>query len=219
MIAFAAAVPALVVLAAERTQRFERGVVGFRLHRVFDVHAGPYRRHDEMEFAGVYEDGRLVKVRILHQEVGGKETDAQTKAQTAASYAHPAPLDVFARPFDPAHLNEYTYELADARTVRFRALVRDAAHGDGTFALDSDGDVVSMAYSPVVMPRYARSGTVADQRAQVLPAYWTIVEETHHYGGRYAIFSGGADVTIEQSHFVRFATEADALAALDGGRL
>lgn len=219
MIAFAAAVPALVTLAAERTQRFERGIVGFRMHRVFDVHAGPYHRHDDMLFAGVYEDGRLVKVRILQQQVGGKETDAQTKAQTAASYEHPAPLDVFARPFDPAHLGEYAYDLADARTVRFRALVRDAAHGDGTFAVDPDGDVVSVQYSPVVMPRYARSGTVTDHRAQVLPAYWTTVSETHHYGGRYAIFSGGADVTIEQSGFVRFATEAEAFAALDAGRI
>lgn len=219
MIAFAAAVPALVALAAERTQRFERGIIGFRLHRVFDVHAGPYHRHDDLEFAGVYEDGRLVKVRILHQQVGGKETDAQTKAQAAAAYEHPAPLDVFARPFDPAHLSEYSYEAAEARTFRFRALVRDAAHGDGTFTLDGDGNVVGVQYSPAVMPRYARSGTVTEERAEVLPSYWTTVKETHHYGGRYAIFSGGADVTIEQSRFVRFATEAQAFAALDAGQI
>lgn len=219
MIAFAAAVPALVALAAERTQRFERGIVGFRLHRVFDVHAGPYRRHDDMELAGVYEDGRLVHVRVLHQQVGGRETDAQTKAQTAASYEHPSPLDVFARPYDPAHLAEYSYEPAGADTVRFRALAQDAAHGDGTFTVDAAGDVVSVQYSPVVMPRYARSGTVTDERAEVLPGYWAATKETHHYGGRYAIFAGGADVTIEQSRFVRFASEAQAIAALDAGSI
>lgn len=219
MIAVAAPVPAIVVLAAQRTLQAERGVVGFRLHRVFEVHAGPYGRHDDLEFAGVYEDGRLLKVRVLHQQIGGRETDEGTKAKTAAGYEHPAPGDVFARPFDAPSFPGYTYEMADPHTVRFIAIARDSAHGDGTFVTNAAGDVLSIQYTPDVMPQYARSGSVADERAEVLPGYWAMTREVQQYSGRYAIFRGGATVTITQSAFVRFPDTATAIAALDAGRI
>ncbi len=211
--------PAIVTLAAERTERFERGVVGLRLHRVFDVHAGPSRRHDDMEFAAVYEDGQLIKVRILHQQIGGKEADEATKARTAQQWEHPSPQDVFARPFDPKHLGEYSYDPPSGDTVTFHALVRDSAHGDGTFTVDSEGNVVSVRYTPCKLPQYARSGTLTQQRAQVLPEYWAVTREVYEYSGRYFIFSGGATATIDFSRYVRFETSQQALAALDEGRI
>jgi hypothetical protein len=219
MIDAAAAVPAVVTLAAERTQRTERGVIGFRVHRVFDVHAGPYSRHDDLEFSGVYEDGKLVKVRILRQQTGGRDDDEKTKAQTAEKYEHPAPTDVFRRPYDPRYLSDYTYETVDARTVRFKSPIRDTAHGDGTFTVDADGNVVSVQYAPAALPQYTRSGTVVDERAQVLPGFWAMTREVHQYRGRYAIFGGGATVTITQSGFTRFPTLAEGLTALSTGRI
>lgn len=219
MIALAAAVPAIVMSAAERTQQTERGVVAYRVHRVFDVHAGPYKRHDDLEFAGVYENGRLVKVRIISQQVGGKDADDRTKAQTAAKYENPAPTDVFRRPYDPRFLADYTYEVADARTVRFKALVRDAAHGDGTFTVDPAGNVLHVQYAPAALPQYSKSGTVEDQRAEVLPGYWATPRETQQYSGRYAIFGGGANVVITESAFQRFDALPAALAALNEGHL
>lgn len=219
MIDAAAAVPAIVTQAAQRTQQSERGVVGLRVHRVFDVHAGPYRRHDDLEFAGVYEDGRLVKVRILRLQVGGRDADDKTKAETVQKYEHPAATDVFRRPYDPRYLADYTYEVVDPQTVRFKTSVRDAAHGDGTFTLDGGGNVVSVRYAPAALPPYSKSGTVADERAQVLPGYWTTTRENHEYRGRYAIFGGGATVAITQSGFVRFPNLSDALSALVAGRI
>lgn len=219
MIDVAAALPAIVTQAAQRTRVAERGVVGVRVHRLFDVHAGPYSRHDDMEFAAVYQDGVLVRMRIIYQRVGGKDTDAATKAQTQQKYEHPAPGDVFQRPYDPRYLDDYDYEVVDPHTVRFKAKVRDAGHGDGTFTIDEASNVVSVQYSPTVMPQYARSGTVTYQRAQVLPQFWGVTKEVQEYHGRYAIFSGGATATITQGPFVRFADLGAAVAALDAGRI
>lgn len=219
MVAAVVAVPALVAQAAQRTAQFERGVVGFRLHRVLDVHAGPYHRRDEMELAVVYDNGRLVKVRVLDQKTGGTETSDSVKAQTAEKYEHPAATDVFARPYDVQHFGEYTYSVPQGSTVHFHAIVHDAAHGDGFFSVDSQGDVVSLEYSPAVMPQYAHSGTIDQQMSAVLPDYWALTKEVQHYSGRYFLFSGGATVTIDQSSFVQFPSEAAALSALDAGRI
>lgn len=219
MIAATVAVPALVSQAAQRTAQFERGVVGFRLHRVLDVHAGPYHRRDEMELAVVYDNGRLVKVRVIDQKTGGTETSDSVKAQTAEKYEHPAPSDVFARPYDAQHFAEYAYGAPQGLTVHFHALVHDAAHGDGFFSVDPRGDVVSLEYSPAVMPQYAHSGTIDQQLSAVLPDYWALTKEVQHYSGRYVLFSGSAAVTIDQSKFVRFANEAAAFSALDAGRI
>lgn len=218
MLDAAAPVPAIVVKAAQRTQAAQRGIVGLRLHRVFDVHAGPYHRHDDLQFAAVYQDGTLVKVRILSQQIGGKDADAAANAQTAQKYEHPAPADVFRAPFDPRYLQDYSYEQVDAATVRFKTLVRDSAHGDGTFTVDPAGHVTAYRYSPAAMPQYAKTGTVSGSRAPVLPGYWATTKETQQYSGRYAIFGGGADVSIEQSGFVRFSALDQALSALAAGR-
>lgn len=219
MIASPAPIPAIVVQAAQQTQRLERGIVGFRLRRVFDVHAGPYHRHDDMELAEVSEDGRVLKVRILYQKVGGRETDAGTKAQTEQGYEHPGPHDVFARPFDLDHTAQYTYDPPQTNAVTFHAIVRDAAHGDGTFSVDAQDNVVSVQYSPAVLPPYTNAGTIDQERSSVLPDYWALTQEVHHYRGRYLIFGGGATVTITQTHFTRFPTASAALSALDAGQI
>lgn len=219
MIDVAVTLPAIVTQAAERTELTERGVAGWRVHRVFDVHAGPYARHDDMEFAAVYQDGVLVKMHIIYQKVGGKETDAATKAQTEQKYEHPAPGDVFSRPYDPKSLNDYTYEIVNPQTVRFTTKVRDAGHGDGTFTVDNAFNVVSVKYTPAAMPQHASSGTVTDQRAQVLPNFWAATQEVQEYRGHYAIFGGSATATITQSAFSRFPDVTTATAALNAGKI
>jgi hypothetical protein len=219
MIDVAAPAPAIVTQAAQRTQTTERGVVTVRVHRVFDVHAGPYSRHDDMVFSAAYQDGTLVKMHIISQQVGGKDTDAATKAETERKYEHPAPGDVFQRPYDPRHLSEYTYEVAGPQTVRFKTLVRDAGHGDGTFTVDSNYNVVSVQYSPAALPQHASSGTVTDTREQVLPGYWAVTREVQEYRGHYAIFGGGATATITQSGFTKYPNVAAAIAALNAPSL
>lgn len=219
MIGAVDAVPALVTQAAQRTERLERGVVGVRIHRVLDVHAGPYHRHEEMEMAAIYQDGRLLKVRVISQSVNGKDTDDATKSQTVQRYEHPAPGDVFARPFDPQHTSEYSFAPPQGQMVRFHALVCDGGHGDGTFTVDGSDDVVSVEYTPCKLPQYSRAGTIDIVRSAVLPDYWAPTQEQQHYSGRYAIFGGGAECTIKDADYIRFASASAALEALDANRV
>jgi len=172
-------------------------------------------RHDDLQLAVVSEDNHIVKVRVLSALVGGKMQDAARIRQIEDQYEHPKPGDVFHRPFDPAFLDEYTYQVVDARTYRFSSGVRDAGHGDGTFQLDDGGNVVSYVYTPNVMPQYATSGTVTDERTQVLPNLWQLTREVWTFHGHYAIFGGGATATITYDSFERYADLISAEAALD----
>ena len=207
--------PPAVVQIAQHVQSQERGAVVFRLQRIFDVHAGPMHRHDEMELALVNDDGRTVEVRVIRALTGGKAADANGIAQIENQYEHPAPLDVFHRPFDPQFTGEYAYEAVDAQTYKFKTSLRDGSHGDGSFSLDNEGNVVKYQYAPAVMPRYATSGTVVDERAQVLPNFWAVTRESQQYSGHYAIFGGGATVKIQYDSFRRFPDAASAVAALN----
>lgn len=207
--------PPAIVEIAQRTAHQETGVVLFRLHRVFDVHAGPMRRHDETELAVVSQDGRVVKVRVLRASEGGKTLDQERVAQIEEQYEHPKPNDVFHRPFDPAYLAEYTYQTVDSRTYRFASTLHDASHGNGTFSLDDDGNVVKYAYSPNVLPQYASSGTITYERAQVLPGLWAITRESHEYRGHYLFFGGGASAQIIYDSYARYSDPASALSALE----
>jgi hypothetical protein len=210
-----AQIPPAIVQIAQRVQSQERGAVVFRLQRIFDVHAGPMHRHDEMELAIASDDGRTVKVRVIRALTGGKAADDNGIAQIENQYEHPAPLDIFPRPFDPQYSSEYTYEATDAQTYKFTTPLRDGSHGNGSFSLDAGGNVVKYQYTPAVMPRYATSGTVVDERAQVLPNFWAVTRESQQYSGHYAIFGGGATVTIQYDSFRRYPDAGSAVAALD----
>lgn len=207
--------PPAVVQIAQRARSQERGIVLYRLHRVFDVHAGPSRRHDELELAVVSQDDRVVRVRILRASTGGKSVDDAGRRQLENQYENPKPGDVFHRPFDPAYVNEYTYQAVDARTYRFTSILRDSSHGDGTFSLNDTGDVVKYVYTPNVLPQYAKSGTVTNDRSQVLPDSWHLTREAHEYRGRYFIFSGGATAVITCDSFEQFADVPSAVSALE----
>lgn len=208
-------VPPALVQIAQRVKSHERGVMLYRLHRVFDVHAGPSRRHDELELAVVTQDAAVIKVRVLHATSGGKPLDDASRRQIETQYEHPNPGDVFHRPFDPAYLSEYTYQSVDAETYRFTSLLRDSSHGDGTFTLDGAGEVVKYVYTPDTLPKYAKSGTVTNVRSQVLPGSWRLTREAHEYRGQYFIFSGGATAVITCDSFEQFADVPSALSALD----
>lgn len=208
------AAPPAVVQIAQHFASQERGVAVYRLHRIFDVHAGPMHRHDELELAVVSQDGRTVKVRVLRATTGGKDADSQGKLQIENQYEHPNPSDVFHRPFDPQYLSEYSYEAVDAQTYRFSSPIHDGSHAAGTFWLDAAGDVVKYEYTPYVLPRYTTGGTVTDERAEVLPGYWFLTRESHEYHGHYAIFGGGASVLITYDAFKSYPDTASAISAL-----
>ena len=99
-------------------------------------------------------------------------------------------------------------------TIAFTSLVHDEAHGSGKFTFDGSYDVVTYAYTPSAMPEYATSGSVSGVRDAALPRYWATTQEAQTYAGRYALWNGGAAVSMTWSNFRRFSTLAAATASL-----
>jgi hypothetical protein len=208
--------PAAVVQIAQRVAGQERGTVVYRLHRVFDVHAGPMHRHDDYVLAIAADGNQTIKVRVIRATIGGKTADAATISKIEDQWERPKPADVFHRPFDPRYLSEYTYDQVNPQTYRFSSSIHDAAHGTGTFTVDGTGNVVKYQYTPNVLPQYSSSATISDTRAQVLPAYWGVTSETQQYSGHYAIFGGGATTVLTYDAFARYPDATAAIAALQG---
>ena len=120
------------------------------------------------------------------------------------AYEKPKPGDAFEPPFDARYADAYSYREGTPQTIAFRSSLRDSAHGNGTFAYDSDHDVVWYAYQPNALPPHATSGTIVDQRSQVLPNYWAVTQETQQYRGHFGPFSGAATEQVDYSGFSRF---------------
>lgn len=214
----AVTVPPIVASIGQRNAQTSRGVVAFRMHRVFDVHAGPSHRHDDLVLEGVYRNGTLVSVHILSDTVGGKVQTPQQIAEAERQWVNPKPGDVFHPPYDPRYFREYHYGPIAPGSVSFVASVNDAGHGTGSFTYDSSENVTSYTYSPAVMPQYATSGSVTGIRRKVLRGYWAVTQEVQQYSGRYALWKGGATTEYTMSEFRRYASVAAAVAAIRGER-
>jgi hypothetical protein len=209
----ATAPPALAQV-AQRFVKTTRGIVGFRLHRVLDVHAGFSSRHEDLVMAGVYDDGAIVKIRVLSYTIDGKPASASDDAAMEHAYEEPKAGDAFEPPFDARYADAYSYRQETSQTVAFTSELRDAAHGNGSFAYDADHNVVWYAYQPNALPPHASSGTIVDRRTEVLPNYWAVTQETQQYGGSYGPFPGAATQEVDFSDFSRFPDLQSALRSI-----
>jgi hypothetical protein len=203
-----------VVQVAERFAQGTRGIVAFRLHRVLDVHAGFSRRREDLVLNGIYQNGTIVKVRVVSYTIDGKPASAADQAAMAAAYQNPKPGEVFEPPFDGRFIGEYSYRQDVAGTIAFTSSVQNAAHGRGTFTYDADANVVSYTYQPNALPPHASYGTITDTRSEVLPHYWAVTRETQLYKGSYGPFSGSGTEQVDFSDFRRFANLRSATSAL-----
>ncbi|HEV3090068.1 MAG TPA: hypothetical protein VGX91_01350 [Candidatus Cybelea sp.] len=211
--AVTAAPPALTRV-AQRFAATTRGIVGFRLHRVLDVHAGFSSRHEDLVLNGVFKNGSIVKVRVVSYTIDGRQADAATTDAMARAFDRPQPGSAFAPPFDARNAAAYSYGAYGNGTMAFSSAVRDAGHGNGTFTYRPDGTVLAITYQPNALPPHATWGQITDRRAQVLPNYWATVGETQQYKGRYGPFAGAASEEVDFSDFRRFADLGSALASL-----
>lgn len=208
-----AAPPALTQV-AQRYLQTSRGVVGFTLHRVLDVHAGFSRRHEDIVMHGIFQDGKIVRVRVVSYTIDGKSASDDQQSSMAQAYENPQPDQRVALPFDPANFAQYSYQQAGAQTIGFTSTVLDAAHGNGSFDYDSADNVVTYTYAPNSLPPHATSCTVVDRRAAVLPDYWAVTKETQEFKGRYGPFAGSASEQVDFYGFVRYPNLDSALSSL-----
>jgi hypothetical protein len=206
--------PAIVARIAQQYARTTRGIVGYRYDRDFSVSAGPTSRHDRLVFEGVNANGAVVRVRIVQDVVNGKTASAADAAQTANSYEHPKPGDVFEAPFDPRFVRRYSFRVLRSRKIAFAPVHPVYGTGSGTFLFDARDNVTSYDYAPSVLPPHATTARIIDRRRQVLPGYWAVTSETQTYGGHYAIFGASGQVRITVSGFRRFPNVAAAVRAL-----
>ncbi|MGA2760214.1 MAG: hypothetical protein ABSF08_07860 [Candidatus Cybelea sp.] len=189
---------------AQQFAQTTRGIVGFRLHRVLDVHAGFQRRHEDLVMVGVYDDGAIAKVRIVRYTIDGKPASSSDDAGMERAYEQPKAGDAFQPPFDARYAGAYSYRQDAPQTIVFTSELCDGAHGNGTFAYDANRNVVWYAYQPNALPPHASSGTILDRRAEVLPKYWAVTQETQQYSGSFGPFPGAATEQVEFSDFSRF---------------
>jgi hypothetical protein len=206
--------PPALLQVAQRYEQMSHGVVVFQLHRVFDVHGGFSRRHEDLLMNGVYDDGTLVRVRVVSYSINGKPASASDIAGVEQSWNHPNPGEVFAPPYDPRNLDAYRYQRGGPSTIYFDSTVRDAGHGRGSFTYDAQDDVVGLTYQPNVLPPHASSGEITDLRAPVLPGYWAATQETQQYRGTYGPFTASGTIQVTYSDFRRFPDLQSALRAL-----
>lgn len=211
-------VPAIVVQAAAVAARDHTGSIVYRIHQSTAMDGGPMHRRADVVLQVAAEGPVLVKVRVLRFLADGADQSAEKKRELERQLLDGQKKGGFAVPFDARHTSEYDYS-AEANTVRFLSLRRDADHGDGSFAVDAKGHVTQMRYVPDVYPRYVKRGTVTDTRAEVLPGFWASVLNDAEYDGQYLFIKGHASVITEMSGYRRYPNRAAAEAAVEAATL
>ena len=211
-------VPAIVVQAATVAQRDHEGAIVYRIHQSSAMDGGPLHRRADVVIAAAADGPDLVRVRVLRYFADGAEQSDAKKRDLERQLLTGQAKGGFAVPFDLRHTAEYEYA-AEARTVRFRSLRRDADHGDGAFLVDASGHVTLMRYVPDVFPKYVSRGTITDTRAEVLPGFWASIRNDQEYDGQYLFIKGHASVVTEMSGYRRYPSRAAAEAEVEAATL
>jgi hypothetical protein len=161
--------------------------VAFTLDQHYEIRIGSiYRQQQTATFALAGADGATVAARALAISTDGRDASASARSKAEHDLLAAPP---FHQPFDERYLGEYAYDVQGLR-VNFRALVRDAVHGDGRFDVDPDGHVTAMQYAPCAVEAPANDGTVRLERAELASGYWGLSRLHAEYRGRKLFVSG-----------------------------
>jgi hypothetical protein len=204
--------------AVERAAAFNNvslsGVLVQERHVDFSASAGPVHASEQNDAVVMLQDGQYKHVRYLRIVSNGKTLSADKVAERESQ--NNTDLDrgksFFKQPFDSRYLRDYTYEETDCapcatreRAVAFRSETRDDQHGDGTMIIDaSSGRVMTVTYTPNVMPDHASDATVVETFGEAAPGVWTIISIERTYSGHVAFFRGSGKMTEKLDHFQRF---------------
>ncbi len=206
-------IPDIVRHAASFNSTSLSGIIVEQRHVALQAAAGPMHYAEENDAIVLIQDGQYKHVRYLRMDKNGatasNEEVAQRERQNNDDLARGKGF--FKQPYDARYLGDYSYTetqcacATHARSIQFRSIVRDDQHGDGTMTIDpATGRVLSLTYTPDVMPPHASSGTVTETFGEAVPGVWTIISIDHSYTGRVAFFHGSGTLAERHDHFQRF---------------
>jgi hypothetical protein len=214
-------IPEAVERAASFNSNSLSGVIVEQRHIDLKASAGPMHYAEQNDAIVLLEDGELKHVRYLRITQNGNTVSddqvAQRETQNNDDLDHGKMF--FKQPYDAHYIHDYAYNVMDCAScgsreqhIAFHSEVRDDQHGDGTMIVDpSTGHVMSVTYSPNVMPQRASSGTTVETFGEAAPGVWTIVSIDRTFGGHVAFFKGSCTMTERMDHFQRFGNSVAAM--------
>ena len=205
------------------------GVTAFRMRYFFQEHGPGHNKTSLVESMRLRDNGRLIAVRLLHEEQDGNTVSAADLAKDQAKVDEQLPGDDYILPISAASLEQYKFAYSKDRCsdcaegivkIDFTSLKRDSDHGDGFAVIDSGfGFIQRLEFHPSELPAHADSGTIVMQFGQVLPDLWDVVETTQHFTGHMLMFSGWGNVTQTYTAYRRFGSVAEGKKALASATL
>lgn len=217
-------IPDAVERAASVNATMLSGILVEQRHVDLTASAGPAHYTEQNDAVILIEDGQYTHVRYLRIVQNGKTLSndqvAQREAQNNDDLEHGKSF--FKQPFDSRYLQDYTFTEAQctcgphAHQIAFHSEVRDDQHGDGTMTIDtSTWRIMSLTYTPDVMPPHASSGTTVELFGEAVPGVWTVVGIDHSYSGHVAFIHGSGTMTERNDHFQRFGNPVAAMHFLE----
>lgn len=216
-------VMARVRQAAEVFARESHGVVGFRVVTDTEVKSLLYHTTTHAESFVVASEALPTRLVIDLLRTDGLEagSDKRQEEERKNNEAFRAGHKYLRLPFDRRFLDAYTYQWDEASrpgeepAIRFASAVKDEAHGCGTMRLDGEDHVISLHFTPNVLPNLVSAGFVAYQRGEVWQGAFGNLSMHGEYQGAYGPIKG--TVTIEQ-HYDRYRRYGSVEAAIAADR-
>lgn len=220
-----AAVPDLVLRAANVYTASVRGVIGLQRHFSTVLHSGSIHHTEESDSGQLMQNGSFVKIVYYRITNDGraftKSQIDQRNAQTNQDWT--VGKIFFKELYDRRFIGDYRFEQpqsctacpAGTKAVNFASDIRDTQHGSGTMWIDAaNARVIRLTYIPNVLPPHATFGTVTEIGGQAMPGTWYVVRIEGTYQGRAFLLKGTGTFTGVFDHFRRFSTITNGAVAL-----
>lgn len=221
-------IPDAVERAASFNAASTAGVLVEERHVEINASAGPAHFSEQNDAIALIEDGEYKHVRYLRIVDNGKALSNDRVAQREAQ--NNDDLDrgkmFFKQPYDARYLHDYTFTEtpcscgAHAQEIAFHSDAADDQHGNGTMVIDpSTGRVITVTYTPNVLPPHASSATRVETFGEAVPGVWTILNIESTYNGHVAFIPGNGTMSERLDHFQRFGNSVAAMQYLRNATL
>ncbi len=229
-VADSTAIPSLVQKAALAYAAELHGALGMQRHFSTTIKAGPVRHTETSDSAVLFENGAFVEIKYYRIADDGKDfSPAQIQARDSETNKDWSAGKIFFKePYDQRYMEDYSYSQPQACAgcasglvaVTFTSAVQDVQHGKGTMWIDATtARVTELVYAPNVLPPHATSGTVTEISSNSAPGIWYVTRIDETYQGRELIVKGTGTFTGTFDQIRRFASLAQARAALEAGTI